>query len=245
MLRGLYSAATAMDAATTNQEIISHNLAYANVPGFRRSVMSFETFETRLQRQLASEPGAYLGTRVSQVKTDFQMGRLEQTGRPLDVALASPEGFFVLGGPDGPRYTRSGVFHIGEDGNLVTSTGVPVQGAGGPIAIPADASPSQIRIGTDGTVWVNENQVGQLDIVRFADPDRLQPTGTLSFSAPPDMPPEPAEVTVAQGMRESSNVSAVDELVRMIAGMRYFEASQRALRQLGETVHEHTNPQAG
>ena len=57
--------------------------------------------------------------------------------------------------------------------------------------------------------------------------------------------PQPSEATVQQGARELSNVSAVEELVRMIVGMRHYEAAQRALRSIDEAVQQNTNPQQG
>ena len=243
MLPGLYSAATAMAAATTNHEVIAHNLAHLNVPGFRRGITSFATFETALQ---AAQPGAAtntpkLGTRIEAVKPDFTPGRLEMTGRTLDVALQG-EGFFVLEGPHGPLYTRNGVFFLDRNGKLVNTEGLPVRGQGGPISVPSDAAVEQIHIAGDGTVRVANREIGRFELVRFADNRQLVPAGTTTFEAPPGAAMRPFEGTVAQGARESSNVLAVDELIRLMGGLRYFEAAQRALRSISEAVQQNTSP---
>jgi flagellar basal body rod protein FlgG len=239
MLPGLYSAATALDVATVNQDVIAHNLAHVNVPGFRRSVLSFSAFETALQNALRD--ANRLGTQVDTVQTDFSPGHLEQTERPLDVAMLD-DGFFVLNGPDGPLYTRNGVFALTADGRLVSMDGVPVQGRGGPITLPPGTSEAQVTISKDGTVVVNGQPTDQLRLVRFADVQQLIPAGTTSFRAPTGAAPLPYDGVVMQGARESSNVVAVEELVRMIGGLRYFEASQRALRTIAEAVQHTTDP---
>jgi flagellar basal-body rod protein FlgF len=67
--------------------------------------------------------------------------------------------------------------------------------------------------------------------------------GTTLFSAPPGVTPQEGGGLVRQGYRENSNVQVVNEMVSMIAGMRHFEAAQRALRTLSESVQMHTRPQ--
>ena len=84
-------------------------------------------------------------------------------------------------------------------------------------------------------------QLGQLNIVRFSDNGRLIPAGTTLFAAPNDMPPEIADVSLQQGAREQSNVNAVDELVRMITGMRHHEAAQRAMRLITQALEQQAN----
>ena len=120
MLQGLYSSATGLSAAILNQEVVARNLAHIDVPGFRRSLVSYKTFEAQLQD--ASEADVlspHLGTQVNEVEIDFTPGRVRSTGRSLDLAL-NGDGFFVLDGPDGPLYTRNGVFHLDENGKLVS-----------------------------------------------------------------------------------------------------------------------------
>jgi flagellar basal body rod protein FlgG len=229
-----------LDVATANQDVIAHNLAHVNVPGFRRSVVSFSSFETALQNAL--QDSDRLGTRIDTVETDFSPGKIETTGRALDVALMG-DGFFVLEGPDGLLYTRNGVLAVSADGRLVNAEGIPVRGTSGPLVLPPGTTESQIAITTDGTVVANHQPVGQLNLVRFADAQQLVAAGTTSFRAPAGAAPLPYEGAVVQGGRESSNVVAVEELVRMIAGLRYFEASQRALRTISEAVQQTTNPQ--
>ena len=246
MLSGLYSAASSLQAVAENQEVIAHNLAHVDVPGFRRRVVTFETFQNAFaDLQQRAELSDSVGTHVNQIATDFSEGIVQQTGRPLDVALHG-KGFFVLEGPDGPLYTRSGVFHLNSDGELVNHDGLRVNGTGGPIITPPNTVPSQIAVADDGTLRVRPSlRLGQLEIVQFDNEAGLVSAGTTLYAAPDGVAVIDAEdVVVKQGARELSNVSPVDELVQMIAGMRLYEMSQRALQSISSAVEQHTTDQS-
>ena len=244
MLSGLYSAATAMEGAATQHEVVAHNLANSHVPGFRRAVVVSQTFESALSE--AQQNGILheaWGVADPVVVTDFTSGPLQQTGSPLDFAIDG-DGFFVVEGPSGPFYTRNGAFQVNADGELVTSEGLPVQGEGGPLTIPPGVAVSEVSVSKDGTLGAPGNPIGRLQIVRFEDPSQLTPSGASLFEAGL-LAPEPSEAGVLQGVREQSNVSAMEELINMIVGLRQFEAAQRALKTIDEAVQQHTSPQLG
>jgi flagellar basal body rod protein FlgG len=243
MLSGLYSAASAVDAAEAQHRVIAENLANASVPGYRRKLAAMETFESALQ-QAGADPSAtpMQGTRVYDVANDFTPGPVQRTGNPLDVAIRG-DGFFAVNGPGGTLYTRNGTFQIDDQGRLTTSDGLPVAGDGGPLTLPAEATPARVYVSPAGGVYVDDTQVGSLKLVTFADNSRLEQAGTTLFRAGPGTSPLDVEVAVEQGVRELANVSAVDELVRMIVGMRHLEASQRAMLRLDEALGQTTDPQ--
>ena len=232
MLRGLYSSAAAMNAAATHHDVVSRNLAHVNVPGFKRSHVSFESLASTSHPNTSDNIGANART-----ETDFTPGAFERTGRPLDLAIEG-DGFFTLDGPDGPLFTRNGSFHRTDDGQLVTSSGYPV--AGSP-TIPPDVADADIQIAGNGEISVNGNVLGQLEIAGFTDNSRLRSVGTTLFAAPPAMPPGDSDARVQQGTRERSNVNSVIEMVQMLAGMRHHEASSKALQAIAEAVEKHTS----
>jgi flagellar basal body rod protein FlgG len=218
-----------------NQDVVARNLAHVSVPGFRRTGLAYETFENAEQERFGTDSN--LGTQVPKTHTDFTPGAIQKTGRPLDLAIRG-DGFFELDGGDGSLYTRNGVFHLNSDGELVNGEGLAVLGDNDrPIVLP-DVTPSQITVSRDGGVFVGDIQRGKLSIVRFDDNQQLTPAGTTTFRAPPGTVAEAADedVAVEQGSREMANVSAVEELVRLLAGLRYSEASQRALRTIGDII---------
>src|SRR3954469_5681355 len=100
MIRGMYSAASALVVASEQQEVIAYNLANANAAGYRERGLVFETFDRVLGR--AEEPtGDIVGARTVTAYNDFRTGALQQTGNPYDLALTDPDTFFVLNGPNG------------------------------------------------------------------------------------------------------------------------------------------------
>lgn len=243
MLAGLYSAATGMNAAAKQHEVIARNLAHSNVPGFRRQIMVSETFESALQTAVLPSGHEAWGVSPKVVVTDFGQGIIQRTEQPLDVAIDG-KGFFTVEGPDGVMlHTRNGAFNRNETGQLVTSEGFLVQGEGGPITIPPEVPLNQVVIGIDGGVRSKTATYGKLQIVDFADPQQLQPVGATMYFAD-NLESTAGSGRVLQGCRELANVSAVEELVAMLVGMRHYEASQRALRSIAETVGQNTNPQS-
>lgn len=240
MFRGLYAAATALDAANRAHEATADNLANSSVPGYRQKGVQFESFDRLLGRD-TTPVGDIVGTQAVATYTDFRPGALQLTGSPFDLALGEPDQFFVLQGPNGPLYTRNGAFRVTADGQVVSQAGSPLLGEGGPLVVPANAA--DVNIAGDGSVTADGVPAGRVRVARFADPSRLTPVGLTDFAAPPDAPPEQVIARVRQGYREGSNVDSAKAMVGMIASNRYYEAAQRALRTIAESVQLNTRPQ--
>jgi flagellar basal-body rod protein FlgF len=159
---------------------------------------------------------------------DFSQGPLTQTDRTLDFALHG-NGFFVIESPEGPLYTRHGVFHANRNGQLVDTMGRLVAGVAGPLIVPAEVDVSNLYVADDGRVMAGQAAIGQFRIVDFPDErDKLLPAGHNCFQAPEDVRPVGAvDVIVKQGYQEGSNVKLVDELVNMILVSRMYEANTK------------------
>jgi flagellar basal-body rod protein FlgF len=242
MMRGLYDAATALSDALNNQEVRAANLANANTAGYRSQGYAFGTFAAALDRILVGNQGGAGAAGVLGTFTNFEPGPVQRTGNPLDLAI-SGDGYFVVDSPNGQLYTRNGAFELNSEGQLQTKSGLLVRGEGGPITIPPNAS--QIVIATDGTVVADRNQVGRLALARIPNPrGSLQRVGDTLFRGPAPQPGQDlGDIRVEQGYREASNVQVVQEMISMLAGMRHYEASERALRSLSEATALNTRPQ--
>jgi flagellar basal-body rod protein FlgF len=240
MIRGMYNAASALDAAALNQDLLADNLANANTPGYRRQGLVFEAVQQQVAGNQQTAANSPQGMKAGRSYTSFESGPVQFTGNPLDVALSS-NAFFVLNGPNGPVYTRNGTFERNGQGQLQSHSGLPVSSGGGPIVIPANAQ--HIEVTQDGTVRADKVEVGKLQLAAFADPSVLQRTGTTLFEGPAGQQPDPGTFRVTQGYREGSNVQIVNEMVSMMTGMRHYEAAQRALRALGDAIALNTRPQ--
>jgi len=204
--------------------VVAHNLANASTAGYKRRCSVF-TKTLASQNEQIDGTGEEAG---SDSVLDFSQGHLLHTGRTLDVALQG-EGFFVIETPDGPLYTRSGVFRTNQNGQLVDAQGRTVAGGQGPLSIPTTVAQSQITINTSGQISAAGQTIGQFKVVAFkGNEDQLVPIGLNCYAVPEDVRPKEAEgVMVKQGFQEASNVAMVDELVSMVMVQRMYEANMK------------------
>lgn len=241
MIRGLYAAATALDAATIKQDVVAANLAHVTTPGYRAQGTVFETFDRALGRAQAPT-GDFVGTRIVEGYTDFRPGGIQQTGHPYDLAITT-DAFFAVETPSGPAYTRNGTFRVTPEGDLRTHDGYAVQAAGGgPVRLPAGAV--AVSVAPNGTITADGVEAGRVRLVGFDAPQKLTRAGPTLFRAPDDAGLRAAETGILQGARESSNVSPAQAMIELIIGARSYDASQRALRTIGESIQLNTRPQS-
>src|SRR5690554_7513114 len=131
MDKSLFISMTGASQNMLAQRAHANNLANVATTGFRRdfeqarSMPVFgDSFPTRVYA-MTERPG-----------TDLSAGAMQETGRDLDVAV-NGEGWIAVQAPDGTEaYTRAGSLQIDVFGVLRTSSGLPVLGNAGPIALP-------------------------------------------------------------------------------------------------------------
>jgi flagellar basal body rod protein FlgG len=163
------------------------------------------------------------------VATDFSLGHLIHTGRNLDLGLEG-KGFFVVDTPEGPLYTRGGVFQLNARGQLVDFAGRTIAGEKGPIIVPSSASTSTLRVSRNGEVSADGKNLGKLKIVEFGTPQSLEAIGDCCFRAPEGLQQSKAVNTfVQQEYQEASNVSLVQEMVDLIKVSRMYEANAKSI----------------
>ena len=161
MFRALYTAASGMVAQQLNLDNVANNLSNSSTSGFRRRRLQFQDLiyqnlvmpgsAATQNTTVASGLQIGLGTRTAASEVIQIQGDFNSTGNPLDLAIQGT-GFFQVNMPGGQTgYTRAGMFHLDNQGNMVTADGNPLDP---PIAIPPDAL--TITIGTDGTVSVTQ-----------------------------------------------------------------------------------------
>ena len=170
----------------------------------------------------------------STVGSDFRPGTIQQTGNALDVAIMG-KGFLAVQLPGGGEgYTRAGTLRIGEGGILESPQGFPVLGDGGPITVPPDVN---VTIAKDGTISATPtsgksavNVLGRLKLVNPPESALLRGDEGLFRLRPGADAPADANVVVAPGAIEGSNVNAVDLLISMISHARLFETHMKLLQ---------------
>lgn len=247
MIRSLWISKTGLDAQQTQMDVISNNLANVSTTGFKRTRAVFEDllYQTIRQPGAASSQqtdlpsGLQLGTGVRPVATEriHTQGNLQLTGNSKDVAI-NGAGFFQVLLPDGTTaYTRDGSFQTDSQGQLVTSSGFPIQPA---ITIPVDAQ--SLTISRDGIVSVTlagtvaATEVGNLQLATFINPAGLESKGEnlyvetgASGNANTNTPGTNGAGIMVQNYTETSNVNVVEELVNMIQTQRAYEINSKAI----------------
>lgn len=233
MIRGLYSAASGLNAMSVMQDVTARNISNAAKPGYLRHIVKFEANGASQEIR---------GTKPS-VHTDFTPGPIVATDNPLDLAINGP-GFFIVEGPNGPMYTRSGTFQPNRLGQVVTPEGFALLDAQGrQITLPPDAV--DVSVLDDGSVNADGLTVGRVAVAQFDDPSQLTRIGTSVFQPPNGVEPNLVPADIRSGYREMSNASHISEMVQLISGYRHFEAAQRALRALDESIASRTSPRSG
>ncbi len=253
-MRSLWTAATGMTGQQFNLDTIANNLANVNTAGFKKSRVDFEDLiyevlkspGTPIATGSVLPTGIHVGHGVSIAGTQkiHTLGNLQESQNQLDIAIGG-NGFYQLLLPDGSTgYTRDGSFKMDQEGKLVTSNGHILQPE---IVIPADTT--QITITEDGAVIVivgndlkTPQEVGKIELVRFANPAGLIPIGKNIFkesasSGDPITGTAGAEGfgNINQYFLELSNVNIVDEMVNMIIAQRAYELNSKAI-QTGDTM---------
>ena len=216
-------------------EILAHNVANADTPGFRAQRPVFAEYVAR-QDAGAAPPGgrpvAYVQDRATW--REMEPASIQATGNPLDVAI-SGEGFFAVETPRGERFTRAGRFSLSGDGRLVDMEGNAVMGAGG-TAIAISPNDTRITIQGDGTVRSENGTLGQLRVVRFDNPQTLRAEGDRLFDPAGEPVQELERVTVVQGALEGSNVRPIMEMTRLTTELREFQFAAQFAEKEGERL---------
>jgi len=217
---------SSVDALMQEFDVIAHNLANVSTAGYKRRCNAFSNSLSAQQTAAGTEPA---GSVALNTALDFSQGNLTETGQPLDFALYG-KGFFVIETPQGPLYTRNGVFSTNRNGQIVDSQGRIVSGEAGPITVPANVGLSQLNVSGDGKISAGNADIGKFRIVDFKDNEsKLVPVGQNCYRMPDvDIKPVPAEhIVVKAGYQEASNVKIIDELVDMIMVSRLYEANMK------------------
>lgn len=238
---GLWLSAAGMKVNDHRQTVLANNMANVHTTGFKQdlAVVSQRRVESRENASPFDQRHPVLddlagGVNVLQSYHDFSQGPLEQTGRPLDVALIE-DGFFVVSDGTNERYTRDGAFMINTEGELVLSSGDGrwrvLDEDGGRITISSDLPDP--RVSSDGTIRQGEQMVGRLQTVAFENEQALQKSGENVFELT-EGEPRTVETHVEAGTLERSNFDVMTGLASMIEATRAYEMNANLLRMQDE-----------
>ena len=215
MLPGLYTSAAGMLGQLDRQDAIANNLANINTSGYKRKTVSFSGLLLQSQNATQSDQNCLIP--IPTLFEDGRAGGMRDTGSRTDLALDGP-GYFVLQTDKGERLVRGGNFRLDGSGQLVAGDGSPVLSDRGPVRITS----ANWSVDTGGNVIVDGAAIGKL---------RIQ-NGSADASKP---------THVIEGSLEGSNVNSIEEMISMITALRSYEACQKSIVNLDQTLDKCIN----
>lgn len=226
--RFVFTAMTGAKSAMGQLATTSHNMANLQTPGFREMLSSFRAVPVNGSNAdsrafvVDSTPGA-----------DWTPGAVTATGNSLDAAIQDQGLFAVLRSNGQEAYTRAGKFQMDAQGFLVNSSGLRVLNEQNQtIQIPVGTQ--DVAIQPNGTITATlpgqkfETPVARLKLVNPA-PHTLERQADGLFTSNQDLA-SLDDIRLVPGSLESSNVSAAQAMVQMIAQNRLFDLNIRLVQ---------------
>ena len=198
LLGALNSAISGLTAQSTSFSNISENVANAQTVGYKQVDTSFVDYLTTSNNSV-NEPGAVVA--LPDYANNVQ-GTVTQTQNPLNMAIAG-QGFFPVSQPTGtvnnvttfsPQqyYTRAGDFQVNNQGYLVNSAGLYLNGW------PVDQT----------TGLVNQNALAPVQVSQTV----FNPVATTSVQLSANLPATPTAGTATATAPISSDINVYDSL---------------------------------
>lgn len=256
MVKGLYTAHTGMVNEMKRLDIMTNNLANADTTGYKKEGTTSRTFadEYAVRVKDSSSYGlplrigsVSLGTHLGQVYTDWTSGSYEVTDNTTDLAVEG-DGFFAVSftdkaGNTSMKLTRDGTFTVDKDGYLRTKDGDYVLNATGALNNdPSQANyiqmdPAQtFTVNELGYIYQNNVLVGTVGLVDVDNYDYIEKYGENMYNVLEGGNLVASDGAIQQGVLESSNVNVVNEMVNMIMIQRAYEAGQKVITSIDDTL---------
>lgn len=200
---GLKTSIKAMQVQSALINISNDNIAGFDKVGYQRKEAVVSSFVE------------YLGTDGVSTTEDDTVGRITNSGNPLDLALAT-KGYFQTQSSEGVKLTRDGRFKLDKEGNLLTLDNAKVLANNG-VPIKLDIIPenlSGIVVNSKGLLSVLNKATNKLESV--ASIGVVDANGALLRT------PE-----VKQGYNEYSNVSLQNEFLALMPPLKAFDANRQ------------------
>lgn len=259
MLKGFYTAASGMLSAQYRQNMLTHNLANAETPGFKADQGVARSFPTMLMQANSSQAGnlqnkqpiGALSTAVymQEQLTNMRQGDVRQTGSATDLALLqagtteNQAVLFSVATENGERYTRNGNFQTDAEGRLATASGYLVQGIdGNPIQVDGDS----FQVESGGAVLVDGEDRGTIQVVFAENTNTLEKDGDGLYRTEEEPLPtaygnDAITFQLQQQALENSNVDTAQTMNEMLSTYRMFEANQKVLQAYDQSLEKAVN----
>lgn len=233
MYQGFYNLTSGMLTQSRNLNVISNNMVNIQTAGYKREKMVSTTFQEemlyRTGKRYKDNPEEMATT--SKIRTadrtyiNYEQGSFEQTDGIYDFALAD-QGFFCIDTPGGIRYTRNGSFSVDDEGFLTLNGMGRVQGADGQ---PIQIDNENFEVDSQGTITVEDRQLGRLRVVDFEDYEQLHKEDYGMFSTN-QAAQDVERPSILWKTLEDSNVDMVEEMTNMMSSQRALQSAAQALK---------------
>jgi flagellar hook protein FlgE len=154
ILRSLNIGVSGLRSNSEALSITGDNIANVNTVGFKRQRGVFQDMLGRSITTFEAVQAGGAGSRLAHVEQMWAQGALVTTDSPTDLAIQG-DGFFVvegsLAGGNARYYTRAGQFHVDNEGRIVNTEGMRLQGY--------TADPAGNMIPNIGDLVVNQGTV--------------------------------------------------------------------------------------
>lgn len=261
----LTSGVSALRTFSKGLEVIGNNIANINTTGYKSSQATFaDSFSNTLRGSApssgtaSSQSSVQIGTGVqlAGIQTNYTQGALNTTGNVTDLGISGKGFFIVEDAASGQQFaTRDGQFRVDDNGYLVTSGGLRVQGlVGGSIAdlqigasLPVGAQLQSVSFDSQGNMIESYSDgtsatTGQVQLQNFNDVTALMREGSNLFTgliaagpvgggvlAGSNDPGSNGLGNIQSGTLESSNVDLTDQFSQLITTQRSFQAGSRLI----------------
>ncbi len=229
MLEGLFTAAAGMSAQQVKLDAISNDLANLSTTGYESQRVAFRDLLYGSVRLAGTSTQAGAGAAAALLGRNAAQGPLQETGRPLDVAIEGA-GYIQVTAPDGhAALTRNGALQLDGNGAITTAEGARLSP---PVTLPAGVTAAQVRIAPDGTITAAGRTIGRIALVTVASPDHLlaEAGGLLRPTAASGEPHPAGEASLRQGALEQSNVDLGREMADLTSTERSYQLASSAIQ---------------
>jgi len=251
MLRGLYTAVSGMITQEKKQEVITNNMANVSTNGFKEDTLNVKSFDEVLLQNYDKQVNGInvknqigsisLGSKIEGTSTNFAEGAYVTTDEPLDFAVTGTGFFKVENGSGKEFYTRDGHFSLNNQGYLVDESGNYVIGKNNKTNLESRIKLDSSDVTSDNSGNLSENGKTnfKLSTYTFADNNSLTKVGDNLYTGKAASLIENGEIK--QKTLEGSNVNIIDSMVNMMTTMRAYEANQKVIAAIDETLGKAVN----
>ena len=261
MVKGLYTAYTGMVNEMKRLDVMANNLANADTTGYKKEGTTSHSFKDELAIKIKDTSEYDLpkklgnityGVHLGETYTNWENGSLEVTDNATDLAIGG-SGFFAIAftnqnGETSVKYTRDGAFKVDNQGYLVTADGDHVLNATGALNSNPDQANwvrvdpnAEFTVNSLGYITQNNQLVGTVGMVDIDNYDYIEKYGENLYTLLDGGNVVASNAEMQQGVLEASNVNVVDEMVNMITIQRAYEAGQKVITSIDETLDKAVN----